>query len=140
MSLHVTNSPLTNFNIEENVLLKDSSGFYRSDLFTTQSTSGAVFMFDPKGTLRVTHSLGQPGSGTYNPELVDIDGDKDQDLMALGEYGRLFSWEVLTGNRKFDIPTAGMKYPVIADLNNDGQQELIANTREGIRCWTINKR
>jgi len=30
-----------------------------------------------------------------------------------------------------------MKYPIITDLNGDGQKELIAQTREGLRCWTI---
>jgi len=32
-----------------------------------------------------------------------------------------------------------MSYPLIVDLNGNGQLELIAQTREGLRCWTIFK-
>ena len=71
--------------------------------------------------------------------LIDIDNDKNENMLALAEFGRLFAWDVLTGDRFYDLPTSGMKYPIITDLNGDGQKELIAQTREGLRCWTILK-
>jgi hypothetical protein len=137
-SLYATNSQLTGISVEPNVLLRDSTGFYREDLYVTQSANGSIFMFNPRGELEVTHSLGQPASPTYHSQVLDLNGDNDREILALAEFGRLFAWEVLTGNRIFNIPTSGMRFPIIADLNGDGQKELIAQTREGLRCWTIN--
>ena len=138
-SLYVTNNELLSVSKAEKVLLKDSTGFYRKDLLLTQSRNGSIFGFDLLGKLRLTESLGQPASDTFEPTLIDIDSDKNENLLALAEFGRLFAWEVLTGNRFYDLPTSGMKYPIITDLNGDGQKELIAQTREGLRCWTILK-
>ncbi|GAB5409821.1 MAG: hypothetical protein BalsKO_21860 [Balneolaceae bacterium] len=138
-SLYATNNQLTSFSVEPNVLLRDSTRFYRSDLYITQSANGSIFLFNEDGELKITHSLGQPSSVTYTPEIIDLNGDGDLELVSLAEFGRLFAWEVLTDQRLFNIPTSGMKYPIIADLNGDGQKELIAQTREGLRCWTINK-
>lgn len=139
-SLYVANSELSSVRIEENVLLKDSTNFYREDLFATQSMNGSLFLYNTKGQLRFTKSLGQPGSNTFTPQLVDINSDLNQEILALAEFGRLFAWEVLTEERLFGLPTSGMKYPVITDLNGDGELELIAQTREGLRCWTISKK
>ncbi len=136
-SIYVTNNELLSVSIEENVLLKDSTNFYREDLILTQSRNGSVFGFNLLGELHLTESLGQPASTTFIPELADIDSDQNQNLIALAEFGRLFAWEVLTGERFFDLPTSGMKFPIIVDLNGDGEKELIAQTREGLRCWTI---
>ena len=136
-SLYVTNNELLSVSEAENVLLKDSTKFYREDLLLTQSRNGSVFGFNLLGDLRITESLGQPASTTFEPKLIDIDSDKNENLLALAEFGRLFAWEVLTGDRFYDLPTSGMKYPIITDLNGDGRKELIAQTREGLRCWTI---
>jgi hypothetical protein len=138
-SLYVANSELTSVRTEENVLLKGDTNFYREDLLVTQSANGSVFLYNTDGKLRFTQSLGQPASATLTPKIVDINSDKKMEVVALAEFGRLFAWEVLTGKRLFNIPTSGMKYPIITDLNGDGRKELIAQTREGLRCWTINR-
>ncbi|HET8865455.1 MAG TPA: hypothetical protein VFM80_07130 [Gracilimonas sp.] len=138
-TLYVANSELTSVKVEEGVLLKDSTDFYREDIFLTQSANGSVFLYNDKGDLRFTKSLGQPSSSTFTPQLADINSDLNMELLALAEFGRLFAWEILTDKRLFGIPTSGMKYPIITDLNGDGRKELIAQTREGLRCWTINK-
>jgi hypothetical protein len=138
-SLYVSNSELMTVSLQENVLLKDSTNFYREDLLATQSTTGSLFLYNLNGALRFTQSLGQPASSTFSPALYDINGDLNQELLALADFGRLYAWEVLTEKRLYNIPTSGMKYPLIADLNGDGQKELIAQTREGLRCWTINQ-
>lgn len=138
-SLYVTNSELLSVGVEENVLLRDSTRFYREDLITTQSRNGSVFLYNPRGELRITHSLGQPASNTLHPRLEDINSDGTQEIITLADFGRLFSWEVLTDERIYDLPTSGMRYPIIVDFNGDGQKELVAQTREGLRCWTINK-
>lgn len=136
-SLYVTNNELLSVSATENVLLKDDTKFYREDLLLAQSRNGSIFAFNLLGQLRLTESLGQPASDTFEPMLIDIDSDKNENLLALAEFGRLFAWEVLTGNRFYDLPTSGMRYPIITDLNGDGRKELIAQTREGLRCWTI---
>jgi len=138
-SLYVTNNELLSASEAENVLLKNETEFYREDLLLTQSRNGSIFGFNLLGQLRLTESLGQPSSTTFSPTLNDIDSDKNENLLALAEFGRLFAWNVLTGDRFYDLPTSGMKYPIITDLNGDGQKELIAQTREGLRCWTILK-
>jgi hypothetical protein len=138
-SLYATSSQLNKINVEERVLLRDSTGFYRSDLYITQSVNGSILMFNPSGGLEITHNLGQPTSNTFKPEIVDINGDNRAEVVALADFGRLFAWEILSGRRLFNIPTSGMEYPVISDVNGDGLYELIAQTREGLRCWTINK-
>ncbi|MEX0845789.1 MAG: hypothetical protein WD022_10930 [Balneolaceae bacterium] len=138
-SLYVANSGLSSVSVQRNVLMKDSVNFYREDLLATQSSNGSIFLYNKLGELRFTQSLGQPSSPTLVPHLVDINSDKNMEIIALAEFGRLYAWEVLTNQRLFTLPTAGMKYPIITDLNGDGQKELIAQTREGLRCWTINR-
>jgi len=138
-TIYVTNNELLSVSEADRVLLKDSTRFYREDLLLTQSRNGSIFGFNLLGELRLTENLGQPASNTYQPSLVDIDSDNNQNLLALAEFGRLFAWEVLTGERFYDLPTSGMRYPIITDLNGDGEKELIAQTREGLRCWTILK-
>lgn len=138
-SLYVSNNELGAVAIQENVLLRDTSNFYREDLLATQSVNGSIFLYNKQGKLRLTQSLGQPASLTLTPHLVDINADRQQEILALAEFGRLYAWEVLTEKRVFGIPTSGMKFPIIADLNGDGQMELIAQTREGLRCWTITR-
>lgn len=138
-SLYATSSQLNKISVEESVLLRDSTGFYRNDLLVTQSVNGSILMFNSVGELKVTHNLGQPTSDTYSPEILDINGDNRAEVVALADFGRLFAWEILTGRRLFNIPTSGMEYPLIEDINGDGLYELIAQTREGLRCWTINR-
>ncbi len=138
-SLYVTNSSVNSISSFNNVLLKDSTGFYRSDLLLSQSSNGSLFMFDPTGELKLTFSMGQPSSTNTDPLITDINADNNSDVIGLAEFGRLYAWEVLTGQRIFSIPTSGMRYAIVTDLNRDGRKELIALTREGLRGWTINK-
>lgn len=121
----------------ENVLLRNDNGFYREDLILLQSSNGSVFLYNTDGVLRFTKSMGQPASGNYPPAILDIDKDQRMDLISLADFGRLYSWEILTEQRLYDLPTTGMNYPLITDLYGDGNNEIIAHTREGIRCWTI---
>lgn len=136
-SLYVASSELSSVSVEEDILLKGDSDFYREDLIVTQSANGSVFLYNTEGDLRFTQSLGQPASPTLIPYIDDINSDQRQELIALAEFGRLYAWEILTNQRLYDIPTSGIKYPIITDLNRDGRKELIAQTREGLRCWTI---
>ena len=138
-SLYVANNEISSVQIQANVLLKDSTDFFNEDLLVTQSTNGSLFLYNNSGKLRYTKSLGQPASDTFSPIITDINADLNREVLALAEFGRLFAWEILTDMRLFNLPTSGMKHALITDINGDGLKELIAQTREGLRCWTINK-
>lgn len=138
-TMYISGNELMNTSLQPSILLRDSTGFYREDLITTQSRNGSVFLYNKNGTLRFTQSMGQPASGSFTPTILDINGDDRDELLALADFGRLYAWEILSGERIYGLPTSGLKYPVITDLNADGRKELIAQTREGLRCWTINR-
>lgn len=136
-SLYIADSEIYKLKTVPNVLLRDSTGFYREDILLSYSINGSVFMNNTRGGLEFTQSMGQPASRAFIPVLTDINADREKEVIALGSFGRLYVWEILTGERLFDLPTSGMRYPLITDLNDDGNMELIAQTREGLRCWTI---
>lgn len=121
----------------ENILLRNEEGFYREDLILLQSSNGSVFMYNLNGTLRFTKSMGQPASDSFPPTILDINNDQTMDLVSLADFGRMYAWEILTDQRLYDLPTTGMSYPLITDLYGDGNNEIIAHTSDGIRCWTI---
>lgn len=138
-SLYVSNSVVTSVSYAPNIPIQDSSETVMQDILIAQSANGSVLFFDLSGTLKLSFNLGQPSSKTMAPKIIDLNNDGHLDLVALGEFGRLFAWDIITGERLFDIPTNGMSYPVITDLNRDGQNELIAQTKDGLQCWTITK-
>ena len=135
--LQVTGGSLNATPQIENILLRNDDGFYREDLILLQSSNGAIFMYNLNGDLRFTKSMGQPSSGSFPPVTLDVNSDQRMDVIALAGFGRMYAWEILTEQRLYDLPTTGMSYPLITDLYGDGNNEIIAHTREGIRCWTI---
>lgn len=102
----------------------------------TSSSNGSVFLLGTGGELLFTGSMGQPISGDTSPTLADVNGDGRPDIVALANFGRLYAWDTVDGER-IVLPTAGMSHPVLEDLDGDGYVELIARTREGLRCWTL---
>jgi hypothetical protein len=135
--ISVTGTSLNSEPQIKNVLLRNDDGFYREDLILLQSSNGSLFMYNTNGVLRFTKSMGQPASGDYPPAVLDINSDQRMDLISLADFGRIYAWEILTDQRLYDLPTTGMSHPLITDLYGDGNSEIIAQTREGIRCWTI---
>ncbi len=137
-SVYASNSDLLSIDIEQNVRLYDEEEApYTTDLLAAQSRNGSLFFFTPQGELKITHSLGQPASKTYRPTIMDINSNGVRDIISLAEFGRLFVWDIESGERIYDIPTSGMSHPLIADLNGNGLIEIVAQTRDGLRCWTI---
>lgn len=138
-SLVVSNNSLNVTPSRAEILYRDISGtqLVRNNLIILQSSNGSIFLYQPNGELVFTRSLGQPSSETHRPIILDINGDSRQDLVALADFGRLYAWDILNGQRHLDLPTTGMSYPVIRDYFGDGYMEIIALTRNGIQCWTI---
>lgn len=137
-SLQVSNSSLNTTPSHHEVLMTTGDEtFERRTLILLQTANGSVFLYDDAGQLRFTKSMGQPSSANYPPAVLDINGDQRDDLIALADFGRLYAWDILSGERHNELPTSGMSFPVISDFLGNGKQEIIAQTREGLQCWTI---
>ena len=138
-SLQVSNSSLNTTPSHHNTLMTTDGGeFERKSLILLQAANGSVFLYDDHGELQFTESMGQPASENYPPTIMDINSDQRDDVIALADFGRLYAWDILSGERHNELPTSGMSYPVISDFIGNGRQEIIAQTRDGIQCWTIN--
>lgn len=138
-SLQVTNSSLnTSPSNQQTLITTETEELEQKNLILVQATNGSVFLYDDTGQLRLTQSMGQPSSANFSPIIQDINGDQRDDLIALADFGRLYAWDILSGERHNDLPTSGMSFPVISDFLGNGRQEIIARTREGLQCWTIN--
>lgn len=137
-SLQVTNSSLNSTPSHYETLIPTETDLEQINLILVQATNGSVFLYDQSGQLQFTQSMGQPSSANTPPIITDINGDQRDDLIALADFGRLYAWDIISGERHSELPTAGMSYPVINDFLGNGRQEIIARTREGLQCWTIN--
>jgi len=118
-------------------MLRVDGDLVRDEFVLVQSSNGSLFMYDETGNLVLTQTMGQPSSDSFAPVISDIDRDQRLDLIALASFGRIYAWDVLSGLRILDLPTTGMSYPIILDVTGDGYMEIIAQTREGLRSWTI---
>lgn len=136
-AIYVSNSSLVNTPIIQNVTLSDGDQVIREPMLLTASSNGSVFLLGTEGQLRFTQNMGQPAAPSSSPFITDINRDNQDDIVALANFGRLYVWQISNGERIYSMPTSAMKYPVVADIDNDGYNELIAQTSEGLRCWTI---
>ena len=138
-SITVSNNSLNVTPSQAEVMYRDLNGtqLIRNNLILLQSSNGSIFLYQPNGELVFTRSLGQPSSETHRPMIVDINGDGRQDLVALADFGRLYAWDIISGQRHLDLPSTGMRYPVFRDYFGDGNMDIIALTRNGIQFWTI---
>jgi hypothetical protein len=136
-SLNVSNSSLNATPSVHDEMLRGDDGLFREDLILLQSANGSVFLYNTSGAIRFSESLGQPGSDTFPPQIIDINGDERRDVVALADFGRLYAWDLLSAERHLDLPTSAMRYPLITDFLGDGNMEIIAQTRDGLQCWTI---
>ncbi len=123
---------------QSDLQLRGTEGLTRGDVIALQTSSGSIFLHHRDGTPLSVHAMGQPGSAAFSPLITDLNGDGRSDLVALADFGRLYAWDLLSGERLSDLPTAGMNYPYIGDFLNNGKTEIIAQTRDGLVCWTIN--
>jgi len=135
--LQVSPNPINAVVLARNTLIRNEGEFVREDLIVVQSSNGSLFLYNNDGELRFTKSMGQPSSSDTGPQIIDIDRDQRQDIVSVADFGRLYAWNILTEERLYGLPTSGMQYQLITDLYGDGNNEIIAFTSEGLRCWTI---
>ncbi|MFU8812625.1 MAG: hypothetical protein ACNA78_06625 [Balneolaceae bacterium] len=142
-SLQIQTLPITPAGLnaapsEHRLMVRNEDGdLVRENLILLQGSNGALFLYNRQGELRFTATMGQPASGTVAPTVLDIDRNNRQNVISLADFGRIYAWDLISGNRLFDLPTTGMQYPLIFDFTGDGNHEIVARTRDGIRAWTI---
>ncbi len=115
----------------------DSITIYTEPMMVHQSVNGALFVTNYSGDIRFTTNMGQPASNNADLIVADLQKDGKPELLAVAGFGRLYAWELYRGFRYYDLPTSAIEYPVLSDLDGDGFPELIAQTRGGLRCWTL---
>jgi hypothetical protein len=137
-AVYVSNSALSGTPGVQNLTLRNQEDRAVNELaYTTVSSNGSVFILNNEGVLRYTQSMGQPTAEGYSPIVYDIYQDGRPEIINLASFGRLYAWEVLSDQRMYSLPTTAMEHPVFVDLDSDGYTELIAQTRGGLRCWTL---
>lgn len=136
-TLQVSSSRLNATPTSQNLLFRNDDGFFSEDIISLQSSNGSLFLYNTKGELRFTSSMGQSSTDEFIPVIVDIDRNQRMDLVAVADFGRFYAWDILGEARLTDLPTTGMKFPLVGDLTGDGNYEIIAQTRDGLRAWTI---
>lgn len=136
-AIYASNSSLVGSPSVQDLTVRTEKRVYREPMILTMSANGSVFLISTSGQLRFTQNMGQPAAPLFSPFVSDIDKNNQQDIIALANFGRLYAWEVISGERIYSVPTSGMQYPIITDINGDGYNELIAQTNEGVRTWTI---
>jgi len=136
-AVYVSNSSLTGTPSAAELTVKNDGDRFSEKMILTTSSNGSLFLLSPDGQLRLTKSMGQPSADNWSSFITDINSDGKSDIVALANYGRLYAWSVETGERIFNLPTAGMSQLNITDLDGDGLKELVAQTEDGVQSWTI---
>ncbi|MEL7835257.1 hypothetical protein [Fodinibius sp. Rm-B-1B1-1] len=136
-AVYASNSALVGSPSVQNLRVKDNNQTFNETMILTMSSNGSAFLINTEGQLRFTQNMGQPAATDFSPFISDIDRDGQDNIIALANFGRLYVWNVQTGERLYSVPTSGMQHPIIADIDGDGYNELVAQTREGLRTWTI---
>ncbi len=102
------------------------------------STEGSIYVFNENGALLLAKSMGQSPAPEWIPVVTDINNDESADVVALADYGRLYAWNLETGERINGLPTAAMSNVTVGDIDGDGLTEIVGRTEEGVRSWTVN--
>lgn len=138
-AVYVANGSLTGTPSTDALTVSRGGNNFSEEMILTTSASGSVFLLSKTGQLRLTKSMGQPSADNWSSFITDINSDGKSDIVALANYGRLYAWDIETGDRIFDLPTTGMSYLGIKDVDGDGLKELVAQTEDGVQSWTINR-
>ena len=136
-AIYASNSALLGTPSVHDLTVTTDGQTYSEPMMLTMSSNGSVFLINTSGQLRFTKSMGQPAASSFSPFITDINQNNQEDIVALASFGRLYVWEIATGKRIYSVPTSAMEHPIVTDIDEDGYQELIAQTQQGLRTWTI---
>lgn len=138
--IYVGNSPIINSPIVQTLTISnDTDDSIREQMIGVQTLNGNLFLLNEAGQLRMTRNMGQPSAEYDNMQIADINGDGKPDMLGVAETGRVYAWQVESGERLSDIPSSSMRYPIVADLLANGETELIGQTRSGLQCWSFRR-
>ncbi len=102
------------------------------------NTDGSIFLLNINGDLQLTKSMGQSPAPGWVPVITDLNNDGNHEVVALADYGRLYAWDLSSGERLSQLPTAAMSHVYIGDWDGNGLIEIVAQTEEGVQSWTLN--
>lgn len=136
-AIYVSNSSLVGSPVIETLRIQSEGQTYDESMIVTMDSNGSFFVFTMDGRLLLNRNMSQPADDSFTPLITDINRDDQKEILTLANYARLYAWRSTNGERMHIVPSAGMQYPIIADIDEDGYSELIAQTDEGIQCWTI---
>ncbi len=134
---YVSDNALTGTPSVHELSLQSGEQTYNEEMILTMGSNGSVFLISEAGQLLFNENMGQPSAAGFSPFITDLDSNGRQDVITLANFGRLYAWQISNGERIYSLPTTGMENVVVADIDNDGYKEVIAQTNRGLRCWTI---
>lgn len=111
----------------------------REVLIGVQSRNGNLFLLNEAGQLRMERNMGQAAADYDSMQITDLSGDGNPEIIGVTSAGRVYAWQVASGERIANIPAASIHHPIITDLLANGEQELIGQTRDGLRCWSFRR-
>lgn len=137
-SIYISSSSISGLpSVQQNLRIEGETGAFTGTMLLTMDSNGSVYLLSQEGRLLFNKNMGQPTAGHFSAYVTDLNSDSEQDVVTLGDFGRLYAWQISNGERLHPLPTTGMRFPVVADIDGDGYKEVIAHTTRGLRCWTI---
>ncbi len=138
--VYVGNAPILNAPIVQTLTIDHGNGQrIRERMIGVQTQNGNLFLLNEAGHLRMTRNMGQPAAAYDNMLLTDVNGNGKTDMLGVSANGRVYAWQVESGEQVPHIPSASMSFPVAADIMGNGDMELIGQTRDGLRCWSFRR-
>ncbi len=138
--VYVGNSPILNAPIVQTLTLDHGNGQrLRERMIGVQNQNGNLFLLNEAGHLRMSRNMGQPAASYDNMLITDLNGNGKPDMVGVASTGRVYAWQVESGEQVPDIPSASVRFPIVADVLGNGERELIGQTRDGLRCWAFRR-
>ena len=135
--VYVGNSPIINAPVIRRLRIDDNSGSNEETIIGVQTRGGNLFLLNEGGQLRMTRNMGQESADYDNMMITDLDGSGKEDIIGISSNGRIYAWQIESGERLENMPAASMRQPIIADILGNGDMELITQTRDGVRAWSF---
>jgi hypothetical protein len=138
--VYVGNAPILNAPIVQTLTIDHGNGQrIRERMIGVQNQNGNLFLLNEAGHLRMSRNMGQPAASYDNMLITDLNGNGRPDMVGVASTGRVYAWQVESGEQLPDIPSASMRFPIIGDVLANGERELIGQTRDGLRCWSFRR-
>ncbi len=138
--VYVGNAPILNAPIVQTLTLDHNNGQRIHELMIgVQNLNGNLFLLNEAGHLRMTRNMGQQSASYANMMITDLNGNGKPDLIGVSNTGRVYAWQVESGEQVGDIPSASMRFPLVGNILGTGERELIGQTRDGMRCWSFRR-